>query len=171
MAVLYELMGDARGDEVDGALFEAIFPALHRFGGAIRPAGIDADDLVQEALARTLALRSLSSIENPVGYLRTAMVRIASNWARSARRSDARVRKAATDQELVDVYPSDLDDLLRASASARAVLFLTVVELQTYREAADVVGCSEPAARQMASRALRSLRADVGAELRPGDAS
>ena len=164
-------MGATRGDESDGALFESIFPELHRFGGAIRPPGVDADDLVQEALTRTLAIRSLSSIENPVGYLRTTMVRVASNWARSARRRDVRNRKAATDPDLVDIYPSDLDDLMRVAPPARAVLFLTVVEQQTYREAAEVVGCSESAARQMASRALRTLRADVGAELRPGEAS
>jgi DNA-directed RNA polymerase specialized sigma24 family protein len=72
---------------------------------------------------------------------------------------------------VVDVYPSDLDDLLQVSPNARAVLFLTVVELQTYREAAEVVGCSEPAARQMALRALRALRAEMGAEMRPGEAS
>jgi len=163
-------MGATRGDERDGALFEAIFAELHRFGGAIRPPGVDADDLVQEALTRTLAVRSLSSIENPVGYLRTAMVRVASNWARGARRSEGRNRRAATDRDLVDVYPSDLDDLMRVEPPARAVLFLTVIEHQTYREAADIIGCSEPAARQMASRALRVLRAELGAELHPGEA-
>ena len=64
-------------------------------GGSRGPSGrpgADADDLLQEALARTLSVRSLGSIEDPLNYLRTAMVRVASNLARGARRSDARLR-------------------------------------------------------------------------------
>jgi DNA-directed RNA polymerase specialized sigma24 family protein len=162
-------MGDA-GD-TDGALFEALYPALRRFAGAIRPPGVDADDLLQEVLARTLSVRSLASIDEPAAYLRTAMVRVASNLARSTRRSDARVRRDLPPVEVVDVYPSDLDDLLRTSPRGRAVLFLTVIEHRTYREAAEIIGCSEAAARQTASRALRELRAELRADLQPGEAT
>jgi RNA polymerase sigma factor (sigma-70 family) len=160
-------MDDAQGE--DGALFAELYPSLRRFAGAIRPAGVDADDVVQEALARTLATRSLAGIEEPAAYLRTAMVRVASNLARGARRSDARTRRERPAAEVVDVYPSDLDDLMRTSPRARAVLFLTVIENHTYREAAEIVGCSEAAARQAASRALRTLRAEMRAETRPGE--
>ncbi len=155
--------------EEDGALFEALYPALRRFAAAIRPEGIDADDLLQEALARTLAVRSLASIEEPAGYLRTTMIRVASNLTRGARRSDARTRKERVTDEAVDVYPSDLDDLMHTPPRARAVLFLTVIEKLSYREAAEIVGCSEQAARQIASRALKALRAEVGADLRSGE--
>ena len=168
-AVFDALMEHTAGD--DGALFEALYPSLRRFAGAIRPAGVEADDLVQEALARTLATRSLASIEEPAAYLRTAMVRVASNFARGARRSDARLRRAAPPSDVVDVYPSDLDDLMRASPRARAVLFLTVIENHSYRDAAEMVGCSEAAARQAASRALRALRTEMRAETRPGEAT
>src|SRR5882757_846422 len=120
-------MAESGGD--DGELFTALYPALRRFAGAIRPAGTDADDLVQEALARTLASRSLAGIENPTAYLRTAIVRIASNNARGDRRRARRQRE------------------------------------QTH--AAEIVGGSEAAARQLASRALRTLRSEVGAEMRP----
>src|SRR5664279_5220961 len=88
----------------DGEIFEAIYPALRRFAGAIRPATIDADDLVQEALTRTLAVRSLASIEHPAAYLRTTMVRVASNLARGSRRSAARERRAAPADQVADVY-------------------------------------------------------------------
>jgi DNA-directed RNA polymerase specialized sigma24 family protein len=162
-------MDGAQGD--DGALFEALYPALRRFAGAIRPAGVDADDLLQEALARTLSTRSLASIDEPSAYTRTAMLRVASNMARGARRSEARLRRDPPPTDVVDVYPSDLDDLMHASPRARAVLFLTVIESHTYREAAEIVGCSEAAARQDASRALRTLRAEVRAETRPREAT
>jgi len=155
--------------EDDGARFEALYPALRRFAGAIRPQGVDPDDLLQEALARTLAVRSLASIEEPLAYLRTAMTRVASNMARGARRSDARLRREVPTGDVVDVYPSDLDDLMRTAPRARAVLFLTVIENHTYREAAEIVGCSEGAARQAASRALRTLRAEVRGEVLPGE--
>jgi RNA polymerase sigma-70 factor (ECF subfamily) len=158
-------MAGTQGD--DGALFQDLYPALRRFAGAIRPAGVDADDLVQEALARTLAIRSLASIENPVAYLRTTMVRVASNLVRSTRRSDVRVRADSASGEVSDVYPSDLDDLMRTSPKARAVLFLIVVEMRSYQEAAEIVGCSEQTARQRASRALRTLRAEVRADMQP----
>jgi RNA polymerase sigma factor (sigma-70 family) len=152
----------------DGAVFEALYPALRRFAGVIRPPGVDADDLLQEALARTLSARSLASLDDPLNYLRTAMVRVASNLTRGIRRSDARLRNEPLAGEVVDVYPSDLDDLKHTSPRARAVLYLTVVEKWTYRDAADVVGCSEAAARQVASRALRELRAEMRAEAGEG---
>jgi RNA polymerase sigma-70 factor (ECF subfamily) len=158
-------MAESRED--DGELFTALYPALRRFAGAIRPIGADADDLVQEALARTLASRSLASVENPAAYLRTAIVRIASNNARGDRRRARRQHEQTSAEEVADVYPSDLDDLMRVSSKARAVLFLTVVENMTYAEAAEIVGGSESAARQLASRALRSLRSEVSAEMRP----
>ena len=155
-------MEDSRAG--DGAIFEALYPALRRFAGAIRPPGVDADDLLQEALARTLSVRALVSLDDPLNYLRTAMVRVASNLARGARRSDARLRNESPAGDVVDVYPSDLDDLKHTAPRARAVLYLTVIEKRTYREAAGIVGCSEPAARQVASRALRELRAEIRSE-------
>jgi DNA-directed RNA polymerase specialized sigma24 family protein len=161
-AVFDALMEDSRAQE--GAIFEALYPGLRRFAGVIRPPGVEPDDLVQEALARTLSVRSLASLDDPLNYLRTAMVRVASNLVRGARRSDARLRNEQPAGDVVDVYPSDLDDLKRTPPRARAVLFLTVIEKQTYREAADIVGCSETAARQIASRALRELRAELRAE-------
>ena len=81
-----------------------------------------------------------------------------------------RVRRDLPPGEAVDIYPSDLDDLLRTSPRASAVLFLTVIEHHTYREAAEIIGCSEAAARQTASRALRELPRELRADLQPGEA-
>jgi RNA polymerase sigma-70 factor (ECF subfamily) len=149
----------------DADAFASVYPALRRFAGAVRPMGSEADDLVQEALARTLAVRSLSELEHPLAYLRTAVARVAINEERSRRRSRARMRAANRETGRADAYPSDLADLWLVSAKERAVLFLTVVEGYSFRDAAEVIGSSEPAARQIASRALRTLRQHVDAPL------
>ena len=163
-------MGRTRGDDSDEGLFIALYPALRRFAAAIRPVGIDADDLVQEALTRTLARRSLASIEEPLAFVRTVIVRIAANHARGRRRADARwARAGVPDSETADAYPSDLTDLMRVPPRARAVLFLTVLEDRSFADAAAVVGCTEAAARQLSSRALRALRKELGVEVRNGD--
>ena len=74
-------MANARGpgDASEAELFRQLYPGLRSFAGVVRPVGMDADDLVQEAVARTLAVRRLDSLDTPVAYLRTAMVRIAAN--------------------------------------------------------------------------------------------
>jgi DNA-directed RNA polymerase specialized sigma24 family protein len=155
------------GATSDVDVFETLYPGLCRFAAAVRPIGVDPEDLVQEALARTLSVRTLSSIEEPQAYLRTAMIRIAANLSRGASRSQARVAQQNHASSAVDSYPSDLDDLLRVEPRARAVLYLTIVEGEPYRTAAAIVGCSEPAARALASRALHALQRALVGELDP----
>ena len=154
----------------DTGWFDAAYPSLSRFAGAVRPVGVDPDDLVQEALARTLATRSFDSLDDPIADLRTAIVRIASNIARGRRRDRDRVaRLGRRADELVELYPSDLADLMRVSPRARAVLFLVYIEDRPYRDAASILGCSENAARAVASRAIRQLRRELQSELDVGD--
>jgi len=44
----------ADSERGDNDLIEEIYPALHRFAAVVAPRGDDPDDLVQEALVRTL---------------------------------------------------------------------------------------------------------------------
>jgi RNA polymerase sigma factor (sigma-70 family) len=149
----------------DGELFAGMHVGLLRFAAAVRPVGIDPEDLVQEALARALAIRPLSELEEPATYLRTVMVRIASNLQRGRRRTNSRLARVDSKSETLDDYPSDLADLMRLAPRARAILYLTVIEGEHYRAAAAVVGCSEAAARAIASRAQRELRRQLTDEL------
>ena len=166
-------MARTRGPDEAGEaeLFWQVYRALRRFAGAVRPVGMNADDLVGEAVARTMAVRRLESLDEPAAYLRTAMVRIASNAAGSGRRARRRDARVATPDAADDAYPSDIDDLMRVPVRARAVLYPTIVEDLSYRDAAPVVGCSEEAARTLASRALRELRAQLKTEVEPEAAS
>jgi DNA-directed RNA polymerase specialized sigma24 family protein len=138
-------MGRRHGREDDGQIFRVVYPALRRF--ALVVARDDADEVVQEAVARTLAARSLASLDSPLAYLRTAVVRVAMNRKRSQSRASARVARYVAGQDVaVDTYPSDLAELLRVPVKARALLYLTIVDGCTYAEAGAIVGLSEAAA-------------------------
>ena len=155
-----EGVGSALSDRppTDDEVFAQLYPALRRFAATVRPAEVDADDLVQDALARVLAAGSLARLEDPGAYLRTVILRLASNH----RRSLGRRRRALTRLTVVDAgtaeYPSDLDELRRLPPDDRAVLYLVAVERAPYAEVARILGCSEEAARARGSRALRKLR-------------
>jgi RNA polymerase sigma factor (sigma-70 family) len=142
----------------DAELFSELYPSLRRFAGAVRPPEIDADDLVQDALARTLAVHSLAACDDAGAYLRAAIVRLASNHRRSLGRRGAAYRRLRPVAPSADAYPSDLDDLMRLSPTDRAVLYLRVVDDWSYAEIADALDSTEVAVRARASRARRQLR-------------
>jgi DNA-directed RNA polymerase specialized sigma24 family protein len=152
--------GDSVDPLDDGEIFAELYPSLRRFAAVVRPAEEDADDLVQEALVRTLSIGRLSDLDEPAAYLRKAILRIASNHRRSLgrKRRWLMATETLTTTSYVPAYPSALDDLRRLDVKERAVLFLSVVEGRPYPEIASVLGCSEEAARARASRATRRLR-------------
>jgi RNA polymerase sigma-70 factor (ECF subfamily) len=149
----------------DAALFETLYPSLRRFAAVAGAPEGDPDDLVQEAVARTLRRRSLSSLDNPGAYLRQAIVNLAANRRRSLARGRAAVaRLHATAEGQDPEYGSDLTDLLRLHPASRALLFLVEVEGHTYAEAAGLLGMTEEAARTRAARARRQLRMQLAEE-------
>ena len=160
----------AVGDEViapetDDAIFERLYPALRRFAAVTGPVEVEPDDLVQEAVARTLRSHRLCELDDPGAYLRRAIVHLAANHRRSfARWRTAVVRLGRTDDSSVPEYSSDLADLLRVAPETRAVLFMVAVEGRSYADAADVIGISEETARTRAARARRRLRLDLEGE-------
>jgi RNA polymerase sigma factor (sigma-70 family) len=143
----------------DEAIARALYPALRRFAAVVSPG--EADDLVQHALVRVLAKHSLAELEHPLGYLRTAIMRAASNARRDGWRRRRRERATATRESYESTYPSDLGDLLLLGSEGRAVLFLAEVERLPFAEVGEILGCSEDAARTRASRARRQLRAEL----------
>lgn len=147
------------------AVFADLYVQLRRFASVVRSFEMDADDLVQEALVRTLARQQLEELGDPAAYLRAVIVRLASNDRRSAgrrRRALGRVRRE--DAEVPVAYPSDTDELWRLAPDERAGVYLAVVEQLSHREIAVILGCTEEASRKRVSRALARLRADLVAE-------
>ncbi len=159
VAPAYRADGDPTVDDESTALFVALYPRLRRFAAVVAPAEDDPDDLVQEAIARTLRVGPLRRLDAPEQYLRTAMVRIAKNRRRSLARGRKAVDRMARsfDEGALDAaLPlAILDDL---TPRDRAIVYLAVIENVPIREIARVVGQRESAVRMRKHRALLRLR-------------
>lgn len=146
--------------ETDDDVFTRVYPGLRRFAAVTAP-DADPDDLVQEAVARTLHHHTLASLDRPGAYLRRVIVHLASNRRRSLGRWRTAVARLAPVDGVAPVYASDVADLLHLSPEARALLWLVEVEGCDYGEAAAQLGISSAAARQRAARARRALRVAI----------
>ena len=150
--------------EGDRETIRDLYPSLCRFAAIVAPPEIEPEDLVQESLYRALRRGTLADLEHPTAYLRRAILNLSSNQ----RRAEGRLRRALTRMNpevgREDSYPSDVQDLLRLPAQARAVVFMREVEGRSYTEIAAVVGCREATARATAARARRRLRELITAE-------
>jgi DNA-directed RNA polymerase specialized sigma24 family protein len=144
----------------DEQLLVSLYADLRRFAAVVGPTGVEPDDLVQEAVARALARGPLARLSNPGAYLRTTVVRLASNRRRSARRADRAVMRlrATTTGRSLDVYPSDLDDLDRLKPADRAVLYLSLVDQRPDADIADLLEIPAATVRKRRSRAVDRLR-------------
>jgi RNA polymerase sigma factor (sigma-70 family) len=157
---------DHREPESEADLFARLYPSLRRFAAVAGPTDVEPDDLVQEAVTRALRLRPLTELDEPLAYLRRAILNLARNRRRGLVRARATLARAGLEPERAEEYASDLADLERVGSTARAVLFLVEVEGWTYAAAGRQVGLSEPAARTTASRARRRLRREIEEEER-----
>jgi RNA polymerase sigma-70 factor (ECF subfamily) len=154
--------GPERDEVGDGAVFARLYPSLRRFAAVTSGADDDPDDLVQEAVARTLRHHALCDLADPAAYLRRAILNLAANRRRGFLRWRAAATRLVTaDQGQAPVYTSDLADLLALPPQARALLYLVEVEGCSYAEAGAVLGISAEAARARAMRARRQLRAEL----------
>jgi DNA-directed RNA polymerase specialized sigma24 family protein len=153
----------------ESRIFAELYPALRRFAAVVGPIECDPDDLLQEAVARTLRHHHLDELDHPGAYLRRAIVHLASNERRSfAIRRRALTRFAAGEASTNDAYPCDLDDLRNVPAHERAAVYLSEVEGYRFGEVADVLGCSEAAARKRAMRGRRRIATALTEEVRHG---
>ena len=145
----------------DRSLVEELYPKLRRFAAAVAPWDVEPDDLLQDALTRTIARGPLSELDEPAAYLRKVMINLISNHYRhGAVRRQALARVAASDSLAThDAYPSDLADLDGLPPKTRAVLYLAEVEGFSYDEIGRLMKCSPTAARMAAMRGRRQLSA------------
>jgi RNA polymerase sigma factor (sigma-70 family) len=164
------------------------------FGAAYRMLGsvTEAEDVAQEAMLRVAPTGDVdAAVVNPAAYTTTVATRIALDVLRSARvRRESYVgewvpeplvgdvvaagsagREAAAHAELADDLSTAFLVLLETLTPAeRAAFLLHDVFGYPHRESAHVIGTTELAARQLASRARRRVaarRADDAAPARP----
>jgi RNA polymerase sigma-70 factor (ECF subfamily) len=145
----------------DKELIAELYPSLRRIAAVAGGVDVEPDDLVQEALVRTLTNRNLSELDNPLAYLRRAIVNLASNQRRSNARGQRAVARLSDSESLLPSYPADVEAILDLSPRHRAILYLVEVERVSYTEAADQLGITTAAARQLAARARKRARLNL----------
>lgn len=143
-----------------GDLLSDLYPGLWRYTAAACGASFDPDDVLQEALTRTLAVHTLEDLDHPAAYIRKAVLSVIVDEARSPRMRRSTLTPVVADAPAANPteYPSDLADLLRLTPPDRALLYLVEVERFDFTSAAAVLGCSPATARKRASRARVALR-------------
>ena len=144
----------------------AALPGLLRFGVVLTGSRDRADDLVQTALVKTMRRWRAIEHDQPVAYVRRAMVNAhLSGWRRSRRETgmpDAFDVAAGTDDT---ASYDDQDQLARALAvlppRQRAVIVLRYYAGFSEAEIAETLGCASGTVKSQASKALHRLRAEL----------
>jgi RNA polymerase sigma-70 factor, ECF subfamily len=148
-------------------MVEAELPGLRRYAVALLRSGPDADDLVQETVARALDKHELwQPGTNLRAWLFTMMHNLRINSARNLRREGFAVpaEAAATGLSLpaTQIGRLTLRDLERAldalEEGHRAVVLLVGLEGLTYEDAAEVLALPLGTVRSRLSRARARLR-------------
>lgn len=120
---------------------------------------VEPDDLVQEALMRTLRKGPISDLDNPLAFLRKTIVHLASNQRRSLGRKRLALGRLSVKEGWLPSYPTDIEAILDLPPRHRAILYLVEVEDVPYAEAAELLGMTAAAARALANRARKRARA------------
>ena len=174
--------GPAVTDDVLAGLRAVAFAAAYRMLGSVT----EADDVAQDAMMRVAPDGTVAAdVRNPEAFTTTVATRIALDVLRSARvRRESYVGEwlpeplvtdavatgtppvdAAAHAELADDLSTAFLVLLEAlTPSERAAFLLHDVLGYPHKEAADVIGTTELAARQLASRARRRVAQRRGGE-------
>lgn len=150
-------------DSIDAQIVTELYSPLRRFAAVAAPWDVEPDDVLHGALSRVLRSRSLQELDNPVAYLRRAIVNEVNSELRRRQTARKTMRRLSTteDQASTPTYPSDVADLMRLSPTERAVLYLHDIEGRRFDEVAQMVGITAANARKTASRARRRLKADI----------
>ena len=146
-----------------GEFAAAALPALLRFGYVLTGDPRQSEDLVQEALARTLRRWRTVRRANAHAYVRKVMVNININrW----RRWEARVQLGDVPEPAAEdlaLRRSDDWDMLRRALRAlparqRTVLVLRYFEDLPEASIAELMGCPPGTVKSLAARGLAALR-------------
>lgn len=141
----------------ESAIFGEVYPRLRRFAAVVAPIEVDPDDVVQDALERTLRKRTLASLESPHSYLCRVILNLSSNHRRRLALRRRTLPRLAVEDHHLPSYPSDVEVLMQLGARDRAILYLSELEGYTYGEIAGLLGISEAAAAKAAKRARDRL--------------
>jgi RNA polymerase sigma-70 factor (ECF subfamily) len=145
-------------DERERELITSLYPSLRKIAAVAGSVDVEPDDLVQEALVRTLKRGPLTDLDNPLAFLRRTIVNLASNQRRSLGRKRRAVGRLTGEEAWLPSYPADIEAILDLPPKQRAILYLVEVEDVPYAEAAEQLGMTTQAARTLANRARKRAR-------------
>ena len=161
---------DASATSRSWQVTEDVYKRLVRFARVVSTPSSDPEDLVHDAYYKATRRNAIARAEDPEAYLRTTIVRIASNERRRAlygRQLFERLRAGHNESSAAPETPWE-PILASLSPEDRAVLFELHVEGRPSAEVAERRGISDAAVRNRASRARHAVRAqleaDTGAE-------
>ena len=146
-------------DERERELITSLYPSLRKIAAVAGAVDVEPDDLVQEALTRTLRRGPISDLDNPLAFLRKTIVNLASNQRRNLGRKRKALGRLFVEEGWWPTYPADIEAILDLPPRHRAILYLVEVEDVPYAEAAEQLGMTTMAARAMANRARKRARA------------
>ena len=144
-------------------------PALLRLAYTLTGSRADAEDVVQEALARALPRwERISRVQDVDAYVRRMVVNAHTSWWRRFRRRESPVEQVR--DRVADApggLPPDEHDRLWAACRAlpepqRTAVVLRYYEQLEYAEIAELTGVREGSVRSRVSRGLAALRAEMG---------
>jgi RNA polymerase sigma-70 factor (sigma-E family) len=147
-------------------------PALLRLAYTLTGNRADAEDVVQEALARALARWSrISGMSDVDAYVRRMVVNEHTSWWRRFRRRESPV-EAVSDGPNVEAGRVEPDDRRRIWLACQALpeaqrtaVVLRYYEQLEYAEIASLTGVREGSVRSRVSRGIAALRSELGEEL------
>lgn len=164
-------MADIRtGPDSFGEFVAEALPGLLRFGHVLTGDPREAEDLVQEALARSLRRWRWIRADDAVPYVRRAMVNThISRW----RSWQAKVRLESPPDGCADdpeLSRSDDWDMMRRALARLPIRQRTVLVLRYYEDLpdatiADLTGCAPATVRSQAARGLAALRSQLSPAL------
>lgn len=149
----------------DDELLDALYPRLRSYASRVADADVDPDDLVQDAVAATLARHRLVDLDHPEAYLRRCILNTSANHRRRAGRLRRALGRLGAGDDHRDHYPSDLALLDELSPTDRAVLEMGDIDGTPHAAIADELGLSPGAVRKRAMRARTRLRYVVAVSL------
>jgi RNA polymerase sigma-70 factor (sigma-E family) len=158
-------------DNEFGEFVEGRATALHRTAYLLCGDWHLANDLVQEALAKTFRhWRKVQRADNPDAYVKRILVNEANRYLRRHRNAAPPTEMAARDTPIPDasneVVERDLllQALLSLPARQRATVVLRYLEGMTERETAAVLKCTQGTVKSQTARALDTLKNHLNRE-------
>lgn len=144
-------------------------PGLLRLAYVLTGNRADAEDAVQDALARALPRWDhIRSVSDPDAYVRRMVVNAHTSWWRKFRKRETPVAEAFVPVAERATTGEDRDRVwrscLRLPEAQRVAVVLRYYEQLEYAEIAALTGVAEGSVRSRVSRGLAALREELGEE-------